>query len=139
MKAYFCDDVANVKIKGRKCYKKDSKLIDDLPNYKLAFMHILLKHLDSNAKITFPDWVRKETEEAIESLDKLKGVCDSWFEKDEDHAISWVDFKRILKRDKMFHQIKFHSDNDLLEKITNRLPYIFVEKSNNCKLYTCNF
>jgi phage/plasmid-associated DNA primase len=141
MKALFVDNPKEFKKNNKRTYiQKDIELMDNLPDYKMTFIHLLLDRLDSKKKIRFPKWVMLETEEIIKSQDKLTGLCDTWFEKaGEEYGISWIEMKRILKKDKMFHQLRYNSDQDLMDKISQRIGYAAFEKYSYSKSYMSNF
>lgn len=138
--AKFVDDpAAHKKHKEFSYFPKDDNFINNIAKYKLAFLHILLKELDAGYKIQFPDWVLKSTEDMIKGQDKLTCLIENNFEKaPEQYGISWLDMKKIIKKDKMFHQLKFNSDHDMQDKILKRLSYANLVVNSNTKSYLSN-
>jgi P4 family phage/plasmid primase-like protien len=108
-----------------KYYKKDREIMrtDNLRAIRADFMNLLI-HANPPDRIDFPSWMIQETAEHIRSQDRLTGIIDCYItEGTQEYGLSWADFKRILKEDSQFRQLKYNSDQALLEQVMDRLPY----------------
>ena len=120
-------------------FPKDEHLIKELSTYKTAFMHLLLEKLDHQSGPKFPTWLLNITDDMIKSQDKLTSLLENLFEKADDKSgLKWEHMKKLLSKDKMFHQLKFKSVADLQEKIEKRLTYATHEKNSYALQFQSN-
>jgi P4 family phage/plasmid primase-like protien len=116
-----------------KYYKKDRDIMktENLRTIRADFMNLLI-HANPPDRIEFPQWMLKETAEHIRSQDRLTGLLDYYFtEGSSEYGLSWADFKRILRDDTQFRQLKYNSDQALLEQVMDRLTYAKEIKTSN--------
>jgi P4 family phage/plasmid primase-like protien len=116
-----------------KYYKKDRDIMkaENLKAIRADFMNLLI-HANPPDRIEFPQWMLKETTEHIRSQDRLTGLIDCYFtEGSQDYGLSWADLKKILKEDSQFRQLKYNSDQALLEQVMDRMPYAKHMKTMN--------
>ena len=131
-KATFVDDITHAEFEN--CYPKDTCLHLKLPQYRLAFLHLLLSRLDHESNVKLPDCFVNYTKTLLEDADPLKDMLNLSFSPattqngtiDCNVGLSWSAIKTTLKNQHGFRYtqaVNGLSESGKKQKIGARLPY----------------